>query len=205
MYHSKRGFSLIELLVAMFVLTFVMIGFLTGILQYMRYTLRTQLNDRAVQLADSTAKYISSLPMNHQFFTRAQAQGYHWSSPPSQPCDDQGGCYFENVNSDGDNIPDFYDPYSENNQEYYNDPTNTAQWLYLGPNRCNIPGIVCQQRFRNTDVFLGITIAPMGPLSGIGSQPVAVGIIVWYFDPTERDTNNRPRYRQVRTLVIRSE
>ncbi len=65
-------------------------------------------------------------------------------------------------------------------------------------------GMDCVYSYRGNTFYLGMTIAPMGPKLGVGSPPVAVGIVVWYFDPTDRDANNRPRYKQTRTLVMRS-
>ncbi len=207
MSSNKKGFTIIELLVAMVILMFVMIGFLMGILQYTRFTLRAQYNDKAVEIATKASQHISTLPMNHPFFMSASYY-QSWNQAPASPCTQQTGCYFENVNSDGDNIPDFYDPYNGDNQGNYNTPYSTADWLYVKPpsgGGCSVNiGMDCVYSYRGNTFYLGMTIAPMGPKPGVGSPPVAVGIVVWYFDPTDRDANNRPRYKQTRTLVMRS-
>ncbi len=203
---SERGFTIIELLVAMVILMFVMIGFLMGILQYTRFTLRAQYNDMAVRLATQASQRISTIPMNHPFFTGASYDS-SWAQAPKDPCT-SSGCYFENVDSDNDNIPDFYDPYDGGNQGNHNAPYSTADWLYVQPlpnGDCSVNmGMNCVYRYKGNTFYIGMTIAPMGPIPGNAPPPVAVGVVVWYFDPTD-PTPDGARYKQVRTLVIRSE
>jgi hypothetical protein len=123
-------------------------------------------------------------------------------------------CTFLQTDSDGDNIPDFYDPYSGNNDTFNTNPLSTADWLSVQPNydgTCdykklpqinslsNKPNCIISfkdnidtQKFR---IYTAITTAKImnGPLE----SGIAIGVITWYFDPI---TN---KYKSVHTIVFK--
>jgi type II secretory pathway pseudopilin PulG len=215
---NKKGFTIIELLVAFVILFILMTGFLRGILLYMDYQINNGLKDRASEIA----LRMSSKIQTTRFNPTAGCDGnntnpflcdtlytypYDWGSARC----DSGNCTFEVQNSDGDGIADFYDPYNGQNGNFNATPTNTAGWLRIKPCSCagNICGccyadntqinnatFTCGERYRGRFIYAGTTLARLiNPATNSEVGRVA-GVIVWYFD-------TKGRYRSVSTPVMR--
>ncbi len=203
MRSNNDGFTLVELLVAILLLFIIMVGFLKGILDYTLLSLRAQMKDEAMKIGKSISNYIESLPPDAPLFRPTAFIG-NWNNAPCSGT----SCAFENRDSDSDGIPDFYDPYNGNNDSFKTTPLNTAGWLYVYPSgggclirnntTSSIPaGVRCVNRFKGRDIYLALTIARVAPPTGTTPEKVAVGIVVWYFDPWNG------KYKDFRTLVIR--
>jgi len=215
---NKKGFTIIELLVAFVILFILMTGFLRGILLYMDYQINNGLKDRASEIALKMSSQIqtakldtnatSCLPDNTNPFLcdAGYTYPYDWDSARC----DGGNCTFEVQDSDGDGIADFYDPYNGQNGNFSATPTNTARWLRIGPCNCagNICGCcyadsgiqinnaVCGERYRGRFVYAGTTLARLTNPATNSEVGRVAGVVVWYFD-----TNGR--YRSVSTPVMR--
>ena len=210
---NKKGFTIIELLIAFVILFILMTGFLRGILLYMEYQINSGLKDRASEIALKMSSKIQTARLNATLnATSCSANStnpflcdagytypYDWNSARC----DSGNCTFEVQDSDGDGIADFYDPYNGQNGNFSATPTNTAGWLRIGPcncagNRCDccyadsgtqINNAVCGERYRGRFVYAGTTLAKLiNPATNLEVGRVA-GVIVWYFD-----TNGRYRF-----------
>jgi len=214
---NKKGFTIIELLVAFVILFILMAGFLRGILLYMEYQINNGLKDRASEIAVrmysqiQTAKLdanATSCPPNstNPFLCDVRyTYPYDWDSARC----DGGNCTFEVQDSDGDGIADFYDPYNGQNGNFSANPTNTAEWLHIGPCNCGesmcgccyadgtqINNAVCGERYRGRFIYAGTTLARLiNPTTNLEVGRVA-GVVVWYFD-------TKGRYMSVSTLVMR--
>ena len=215
---NRKGFTLIELLVAAIILFIVMVGFLRGILLYTELQIRNQLKDRASEISTAFANYIrttsfsptASCDSNHPNpFLCSTGYSYPNNWDLSRCIGDN--CTFEEVDADGDGIPDFYDPYNGNNQAFRNNANSTASWLRIVPCNCNVdycgccyrdgnpttPNLKCGERFKGRFIYTASTLASLqreGANIEIGR---AVGLIVWYFD-----TNGN--YKSIHSTVIRS-
>jgi len=215
---NKKGFTIIELLVAFVILFILMTGFLRGILLYMEYQINNGLKDRASEIALRMSSQIQTARFNptagcdrnntNPFLCDTlYAYPYDWGSARC----DGGNCTFEVQDSDGDGIADFYDPYNGPNENFRDTPTNTAVWLRVRP--CNLnedrygccyadgtqinnATFTCGERYRGRFIYAGTTLARLtNPATGLEVGRVA-GVIVWYFD-----TNGR--YRSVSIPVMR--
>jgi type II secretory pathway pseudopilin PulG len=213
---NKKGFTIIELLVAFVILFILMTGFLRGILLYMDYQINSGLKDRASEIALRMSSQIQTARFN----PTARCDGnntnpflcdtlytypYNWGSARC----DGGNCTFEVQNSDGDGIADFYDPYYGPNGNSNATPTNTAGWLRIRPcncagNRCGccyadgtpINNAVCGERYRGRFIYAGTTLARLiNPATNLEVGRVA-GVIVWYFD-------TKGRYKYISIPVMR--
>lgn len=197
---NKQGYTIIELLIAMLILLFFMIGLLQGVLFYIRYTTEIKLKDQASILVNDWSNYLNTLPYdsisniisNYNFPNSWDVSSY----------DSSIGTYsFEEINSDSDNIPDFYDPYSGSNKDFYNDQQNFSNWLLANPNNCDdVFGInhpYCIVTINARNVYISITVARL-----IDSESSEIGIIFglnsWYFSPISND------YKYISTIVIRN-
>ncbi len=214
---NKKGFTIIELLIAFVILFILMTGFLRGILLYMEYQINNGLKDRASEIALRMSSQIQTARFNpiagcdgnntNPFLCdRLYAYPYNWGSAQ---CDGRN-CTFEVQDSDGDRIANFYDPYNGQNGNFSATPTNTAGWLRIRPcncagNRCDccyadsgrqINNAVCGERYRGRFIYAGTTLARLiNPATSLEVGRVA-GVVVWYFD-------TRGRYRSVSTPVMR--
>lgn len=215
---NKKGFTIIELLIAFVILFILMTGFLRGILLYMEYQINNGLKNRAseiafklssqIQTAKLDANAISCLPNNTNPFLcdAGYTYPYDWGSARC----DGGNCTFEVQDSDGDGIADFYDPYNGPNGNFRDTPTNTARWLRIRPCNCagnvcgccyadtnrQINNAVCGERYRGRFIFAGTTLASLtNPANGLEVGRVA-GVIVWYFD-------TKGRYNYISLPVMR--
>jgi type II secretory pathway pseudopilin PulG len=214
---NKKGFTIIELLIAFVILFILMTGFLRGILLYMDYQINNGLKDRASEIALKMSSQIQTARFNpiagcdenntNPFLCDAgYTYPYNWGSTRC----DGGNCTFEVQDLDGDGIADFYDPYNRQNENFRDTPIDTAGWLRIRPcncagNRCNccyadsgtqINNAVCGERYRGRFVYAGTTLARLiNPATNLEVGRVA-GVVVWYFD-------TMGRYRSVSILVMR--
>ncbi len=214
---NKRGFTIIELLVAFVILSILMTGFLRGILLYMEYQINNGLKDRASEIALKMSSTIQTANLEANA-TSCSANstnpflcdaGYTYPSNWNSAQCNGGTCTFEVRDSDGDGIADFYDPYNGQNGSLSANPTNTAGWLRIRPCNCagNICGCcyangtpinnaVCGEKYRGRFIYAGTTLARLtDPATNLEVGRVA-GVIVWYFD-----TNGK--YRSVSIPVMR--
>ncbi len=214
---NRRGFTLMELLVASIILFIVMVGFLRGVLLYMELQIRNQLKDRASEISTALANYIrttsfsptASCDSNHPNPFLCSV-GYSYPNNWANSRCPAGNCTFETANADADNIPDFYDPYNGNNQNFRDDPFNTAGWLRIVPCNCNADrcrccyrngnpttaNLRCGERFKGRPIYIASTLASLQREGANVEIGRAVGLIVWYFD-----TNGN--YKSVHSTVIR--
>ncbi|MFZ8860449.1 MAG: type II secretion system protein [Thermocrinis sp.] len=214
---NKKGFTIIELLVAFVILFILMTGFLRGILLYMEYQINNGLKDRASEIAFRMSSQIQTARFNptavcdenntNPFLCDTlYAYPYDWGSAWC----DGGNCTFEVQDSDNDGIADFYDPYNGQNGNFNATPTDTAGWLRIKP--CNLTGdryyccyadntqinatFTCGERYRGRFIYAGTTLARLiNPATNSEVGRVA-GVVVWYFD-------TKGRYRFVSTPVMR--
>jgi type II secretory pathway pseudopilin PulG len=214
---NKKGFTIIELLIAFVILFILMAGFLRGILLYMEYQINNGLKDRASEIALKLSSQIQTARFNptagcdrnntNPFLCdRLYAYPHNWDSARCNG----GNCTFEVQDSDGDGIADFYDPYNGPNGSFSATPTNTAWWLRIRP--CNLTGdryyccyadgtqtnatFTCGERYRGRFVYAGTTLARLiNPATNLEVGRVA-GVVVWYFD-------TMGRYRSVSIPVMR--
>lgn len=200
---NSKGFTIIELLIAMLFLMFVMIGFLRGVLTYIQFSLDARMKDTASKAIRDWSGYLESLPYNASLISPDPYpnSSNNWGNA-SIECYDQNNCTSfkitaEDTNSDGDNISDFYDPYNGNNYSDYfkNHPLDTADWLLIGPNTpCNSCPPT-QYSIGSRNIYTGITIARLIQQNNeIGK---AFGITAWYFSPIDN------RYKYVSTTLIK--
>jgi len=213
---NKKGFTIIELLVAFVILFILMTGFLRGILLYMEYQINNGLKNRASEIAIKMSSQIQTAQFNptarcdenntNPFLCDTlYTYPYNWDSAQC----DGGNCTFEVQDLDGDGIADFYDPYNGQNENFRDTPIDTAGWLRIGPCNCGenmcgccyadgtpINNAVCGERYRGRFIYAGTTLARLtNPATNLEVGRVA-GVIVWYFD-------TKGRYRFVSTPVMR--
>jgi type II secretory pathway pseudopilin PulG len=213
---NKKGFTIIELLVAFVILFILMTGFLRGILLYMDYQINSGLKDRASEIALRMSSQIQTARFNptagcdrnntNPFLCDAgYTYPYNWGSAQC----DGGNCTFEVQDSDNDGIADFYDPYNGPNGNFGANPINTAGWLRIRP--CNLTGdrygccyadgtqinnAVCGERYKGRFIYAGTTLARLiNPATNLEVGRVA-GVVVWYFD-------TKGRYKFVSLPVMR--
>ncbi len=215
---NKKGFTIIELLVAFVILFILMAGFLRGILLYIEYQINNGLKNKASEIALRMSSQIQTARFNptagcdenniNPFLCDTlYAYPYNWDFARCNG----GNCTFEVQDSDGDGIADFYDPYNGLNENFRDTPTdNTAWWLRIKP--CNRDGsrygccyadsgrqinnAVCGEEYKGKFIYAGTTLARLiNPATNSEVGRVA-GVIVWYFD-------TRGRYRFVSIPVMR--
>jgi type II secretory pathway pseudopilin PulG len=157
---NKKGFTIIELLIAFVILFVLMTGFLRGILLYMEYQINNGLKDRASEIALKMSSQIQTARFNPSAICdRNNTNPFLCDTLYAYPYDwrfarcDGGNCTFEVQDSDGDGIADgvrdsdgdgiadFYDPYDGQNGNFRDTPINTAGWLRIRP--CNCDGSRC--------------------------------------------------------------
>jgi type II secretory pathway pseudopilin PulG len=213
---NKKGFTIIELLIAFVILFILMTGFLRGILLYMDYQINNGLKDRASEIALKMSSQIQTARFNptaecdenntNPFLCDTlYAYPHNWDSARC----DGGSCTFEVQDSDGDGIADFYDPYNGQNENFRDTPLDTALWLRIKPCNCDgsrciccyadgtqINNAVCGEKYRGRFIYAGTTLAKLiNPATNLEVGRVA-GVIVWYFD-------TKGRYKYVSIPVMR--
>jgi len=216
---NKKGFTIIELLVAFVILFILMTGFLKGILLYMDYQINNGLKNKASEIAvkmssqiqtaklDTNATSCSSNSTNPFLCDARYTYPYNWGFARC----DSGNCTFEVQDSDGDGIADFYDPYNGLNGNFKTNPTDTAGWLRIRPCNCdgsrcgccyadgtqiNNATFTCGEKYRGRFIYAGTTLAKLiNPATNLEVGRVA-GVIVWYFD-------TKGRYKYISLPVMR--
>lgn len=201
---KKDGFTLIELLIASLIIIFVSLGFLRGIIFFMQYNMQVKMKDKATEINKAFAQYFS--------YSNISPTSYAWDNATCGTTNGITTCDFENSDSDGDGIPDFYDPYNGDNNTFYSDPLSLADYLSIQPKNdpnqtCSCPRFsscppglpnlciasiksdISNQNFR---IYTAITIAKIDNDTG-----KAVGVITWYFDPITR------KYKSIRSIVFK--
>lgn len=210
---SVKGFTIIELLIASIIILLVSIGFLRGILFYIQYSTSQKMKDMASQTNSNFVKYFDSLPYN-----LIQPTSYYdnWGFSSCDVYNPSGSvtenCTFTNEDSDGDSIPDFYDPYNGSNEKFSNPLSNLGSWLTIYPNSdgsCNmsklnqpLPNIPnCIVSFKNDisianfRIYTAVTIARVATTSLESGK--AIGVITWYFDPITK------KYKSIQTVLFK--
>jgi len=216
---SKKGFTIIELLVAFVILFILMAGFLRGILLYMEYQINNGLKDKASEIALRMSSQIQTALFdptagcdtnntNPFLCDTLYAYPHNWNSARC----DGGNCTFGVQDSDGDGIADFYDPYNGQNENFSANPTNTAGWLRIRP--CNPTGdryyccyadsgtqinnatFTCGEKHRGRFIYAGTTLARLTDPATNSEVGRVAGVIVWYFD-------TKGRYKYVSLPVMR--
>ncbi|MGC9120533.1 MAG: prepilin-type N-terminal cleavage/methylation domain-containing protein [Sulfurihydrogenibium sp.] len=201
--NNKKAFTIVELLIASIIILLVSIGLLRGILFYIQYSTAQKMKDLASQINTNFVKYFDTLPYS-QINPVTYPNGWDFSS-----CDNTtGNCTFTNQDTDGDNIPDFYDPYNgDNNNQYSNPLSNFGSWLAIRPNQdgtCdtggqNFPNIPpCIVALRNNPNFRVYTAVTMARVANASLESgKAVGVVTWYFDPITK------KYKSVHTILFK--
>jgi type II secretory pathway pseudopilin PulG len=207
---NNKAFTIIEVLIAAFIIMIVTIGFLRGVLFFIQYSLANKMKDKASEYNLMVAKFYQTIDYSMIDYFPPQ-----WQNATCDPTDINSTCPFLETDSDGDKIPDFFaDPYNGNNDDFKTNPLSTANWLSVKPNNdgtcdySNLPQInsltskpnciisikdnINIQKFR---IYTGITTAKImnGPLE----SGIAIGVITWYFDP------NTNKYKSVHTIVFK--
>jgi len=203
---NNKAFTIIEVLIASFIIMIVTIGFLRGILFFIQYSVANKMKDKATEYNLMVSKFYQTIDYSMiNYFPKWQ----------NATCDTTNStCTFLQTDSDGDKTPDFYDPYEGDNDAFKTNPLTTANWLSVKPNSdgtcdySNLPQInniaskpnciisfkdnINIQKFR---IYTGITTARImnGPLE----SGLAIGVITWYFDP------NSNKYKSVHTIVFK--
>lgn len=196
MNSPNKGFGLIELLIAMLILMFVMMGFLVGLIKYMQFSLDARMKGLMDKAVKDWSGYLESLPYN----APCSPVGYSFGSASCDLTTNPIRCSFENANSDGDGIPDFYDPYSGDNNSYSDAPLSTAGWLWVGPTTASL---TCSGSYTHPttytlagrSVYTAITVATL--TSGGAQMGRAYGITAWYFSPIDG------RYKYQSSILIK--
>ncbi len=214
---NKKGFTIIELLIAFVILFILMAGFLRGILLYMDYQINNGLKNRASEIAVKMSSQIQTARFNPTArCDENNPNPFLCDTPYTYPYNwgfarcNGGNCTFEVQDSDADRIPDFYDPYNGQNGNFRNTPTNTARWLRIRPCNCDgsrcgccyadsgrqINNALCGEKYRGRFIYAGTTLARLvNPATNSEVGRVA-GVVVWYFD-------TKGRYKYISLPVIR--
>ncbi|WP_299229724.1 prepilin-type N-terminal cleavage/methylation domain-containing protein [Sulfurihydrogenibium sp.] len=200
---NNKAFTIIEVLIAAFIIMIVTIGFLRGVLFFIQYSIANKMKDKASEYNLMVAKFYQTIDYSKIDYFPPQWQ--------NATCDTTNEpCPFLKIDSDNDGIPDFYDPYVGKNDDHYTDPTNIAGWLTVKPNKdgtClsqinnlyNHPNCIISikdnlniQKFR---IYTAITTARI--MNVQLESGIAIGVITWYFDP------NTNKYKFVHTIVFK--
>ncbi|MCX7760593.1 MAG: type II secretion system GspH family protein [Hydrogenothermaceae bacterium] len=208
--NKKDGFTLIELLIASLIIIFISLGFLRGIIFFMQYNMQIKMKDKATEVNKAFTEYFYTLPYNQiNPTTYANNWDYSTCTITSQ------NCSFENSDSDGDGIPDFYDPYNGDNNTFYSNPLSVAGYLSIQPqnntsqtcsctmfsscpsglpNLCiaSIKSDISNSQMR---IYTAITIAKIANTTLESGK--AIGVTTWYFDPITK------KYKSIRSVVFR--
>jgi type II secretory pathway pseudopilin PulG len=208
---NNKAFTIIEVLIAAFIIMIVTIGFLRGVLFFMQYSLANKMKDKASEYNLMVAKFYQTIDYSKIDYFQWQNATCDTTNSTCSFLTDQTG---SDVDSDRDRIPDFYDPYNGNNDTFNTNPLSTANWLSVKPNNdgtCDYSNLLqiksltskpnCIISFKDNiniqkfRIYSAITTAKImnGPLE----SGIAIGVITWYFDP------NTNKYKSVHTIVFK--
>lgn len=193
---KEKGFSLVELLVAMVILLIITNGFMMSFLTYYSYEIKVKIKKEASQVLRNVLGYLEALDYGFIDSFNVPAKFDNATCGSS-------GCSFESIDEDGDNIRDFYDPYNGDNNTKYSAPkTGFSSWLSVWPQTsggsCSLPSLPfnCTYQVSGREIFVAITTSRM---VDVHSREVgrALGVVVWYFEP---GTNS---YKALRGVVFK--
>lgn len=183
-FKNNSGFTLLELLIAMIIVSVALLGLLRGIVEYNKFAIRAKMKDRATEIAKNFASYIESLPYvedgNGPSILYANNSNWRNITCDSTSCD---------IITD-ENF------YSTDNLRLYPDSRNAdMQCLCRGPNcPTNLP-VCIYEGFSNKRVYAGINVARIVESgSEVGK---VVSVIVWYTEPF---TNKE---QKISTVIIK--
>ncbi|MDW7973219.1 MAG: prepilin-type N-terminal cleavage/methylation domain-containing protein [Thermodesulfovibrio sp.] len=196
---NNRGFSLIELLIALLIILIASLGVIKGILEYEKFSIRGKMKAQATQILEQTVSEIAKYPYPGE---NAQSilHPYYWIN---QICNEDctgitNCCSFENIDADDDGIPDFYDPYT-GTPDLANPFSNLNPYLRLKPSStaagsmCSCSGINCPnsglpdcvyQSYARRNIYVAVNVAEIiSPDTPSLKKGRYASVIVWYFEP----------------------
>lgn len=197
---NNKGFTLIELLIAMLIVLIVMLGFLRGILEYNKFSVRAKTKDRATEIAKQFTAYIESLPYASDGSGVQSILYVNNSNWNSITCSSNSCSFFETET-------DFYDigsptvtnpinGLSSNLRLYPSSDNVNAQCNCAGSNcPTNLP-VCTYEGFSGRKIYSAINVARIVDEYGRETGK-AVSVMIWYFEPF---TNV---FKQMTTLVIK--
>ncbi len=203
---NNRGFTLIELTVAILIMMVIMLGLLKGVLEYSKFSTRAKMKDRATEIARTFSAELERMPYVRDGSGTPSifyANNSFWNDVTCAT-----SCSFENVNSDGDAVLDFYDPY--NGAGNVSTPLDNLNNLRLSPggdvagttcscsgNNCPSSLPVCTyEGFSDRRIYAGVNISRIIDDSGRETGKAA-SVIVWYFEPFT------DKLQQINTIIFK--
>lgn len=204
---NKKGFTLIELLVAILIMMVIMLGLLKGVLEYSKFAVRTKMKDRATEIARTLSAELERMSYAKDGSGTPSIFYSVNSSWNNATC--TSTCTFENDNTDGDEVLDFYDPYSgAGNVSNPLDNLNSNLRLYPSDNSVNstclcsgsfCPGnlpVCTYEGFSDRRIYAGVNTARI--IDGQGRETGKVAsIIVWYYEPFT------DKLKQINTVIFK--
>ena len=204
---NKKGFTLIELLIAILIMMVIMLGLLKGILEYSKFALRAKMKDRATEITRTLSAELERMPYVKDGSGTPSIFYSVNSSWNNSTCSTT--CTFENDNSDGDEVLDFYDPYSgtgnvsnplDNLNTYFRlSPRNNSvnSTCLCSGNNCPDTLPVCTyEGYLDRRIYVGVNTARI--IDGYGRETgKAASIIVWYYEPFT------DKLKQINTVIFK--
>lgn len=196
--NKNSGFTILELLIAMIIVSIALIGLLRGIIEYNKFTTKAKMKDRAVEVLRTITGYIESLPYAEDGSGRDSILYANNDSWKNVTCD-HTSC---NILQDEDfynlgllNYTNPVEGISENLRLYPETDEITPSCACRG-NHCpaNRPACV-YEGFAGKRIYAGVNIARI--VTTGSEQGKIAAVIVWYFEPF---TN---RYQQFSSVVIK--
>ncbi len=205
-------------MVAFVILVIILNGFMYGLAVYLEYELRTRIKNEASRMLKDIAGYFEGMTYKatSEFDIKAVFDSkkcvnvtvgtstvtlceFEYSDPISQTI----------LDSDGDGVADFYDPYDGSNPSFKSNPRAVAGWLTVYPassgSGCTVdspggsPGTVnfqCVKAVAGTNIFSSVTVSKI--IDDYGRElGKAFGITVWYFEP------KTDKYVSIKSVVFK--
>jgi len=197
---NNKGFTLIELIVAMLIVLIVMLGFLKGVLEYNKFSIRAKMKDRATEIAQHMTNYIESLPYVSEDSGTQSILYANNSSWESIQCSSTNCSFFQ----------DEVDFYSPGTPTVTNPLGSLSSNLRLYPSAdtvnalCSCRGSYCPtdlpictyEGFSDRRIYSAINIARLTDDYGREAGKSAL-VMVWYFEPFTND------YKIITAIVIK--
>lgn len=196
--YSENGFTLLELLIAMIIMSIALIGLLRGIIEYNKFTIQAKMKDRATEVLKSLTGYIEALPYVQDgsgVDSILYANNENWKNTT---CDHNSCTIVESeefYNIGTLNYSNPVDGISENLRLYPETDQITPTCACRGE-RCpsSLPPCV-YEGVAGKRIYAGVNVARV-VISGKEQGKIAA-VIVWYFEPF---TN---KYQQLSSVVIK--
>lgn len=206
---NEKGFTLIELLIATLIMLIVSLGILRGIFEYEKFSIRGKIKNLSTQILEQMTTEIAKTPYpaNNQ---QSLLYSTTWTnSKCDNNCENKTNCCdFENDDSDGDGLPDFYDPYSGEG-DLLHPLSGLSSDLRLYPSsdtpdsKCSCVGSNCPSTndlpsctfkgYSGRNIYVAVNVADVKD-----PEVKAASVIVWYFEPF---TN---KFQHISSVVFRS-